>query len=435
MTGKKGMRGIALIIVISINFHPAHAIVPDKAASKLSEDDIAGLVMKLGDDDYGVRSSAQETLEKEGEPHLELLKSLKGKSGDLEVEDRLKKVIERLVLERELRELQSKSEDVSTEVKKVQKRLETTPVAFDYTGIPIDDLFKFLQERAGVAIVLDPSLSGKARNSPVTLALPAEANLTVDDALKWVVRAKDMSYQIIEPGFVYIGEKEGLLRYKTYARGNIDLDKKWKKDIYNKLVKTPVAFDYTGIPFNELLKFLQARAGVAIILDPKLSRMLDKPITLSLAPDAGFTVFTALNLLTAPYGMRWVLKDGVVFVTTISVAEIKKEEKARKAKERQVSTIEEFKNNQVRKKMTATKVALASKSTPFEDVIAFLAEQAKVKMVIDPELKDLFKSPVTLSFPKSAGINVMKALDWTVRTKDLTWEIKDGEVFIKDRDR
>lgn len=84
----------------------------------------------------------------------------------------------------------------------------------------------------------------------------------------------------------------------------------------------PISFDFVETPLSDVAQFLRDFSGVNVVLDVNaLSQLgvdLDTPVTLSLN---AVTMKSALRLLLRPLELTYVVRDGVLYITTSESAE------------------------------------------------------------------------------------------------------------------
>ncbi len=81
--------------------------------------------------------------------------------------------------------------------------------------------------------------------------------------------------------------------------------------VYQKLDTTIVTFTFSEQPLEEAIDFLQTLAGTNIVLD-KRKVEAGKTVTLKLA---NAELVTAIKLITEQVGLKWVVRDGVIFIS------------------------------------------------------------------------------------------------------------------------
>ena len=81
--------------------------------------------------------------------------------------------------------------------------------------------------------------------------------------------------------------------------------------VTQKLDTTIVSFTFSEQPLEEAVEFLQTLAGVNIVLD-KRKVEAGKTVTLKLA---NVELVTAVKLITEQVGLKWIVRDGVIFIS------------------------------------------------------------------------------------------------------------------------
>ena len=80
---------------------------------------------------------------------------------------------------------------------------------------------------------------------------------------------------------------------------------------YQKLETTIVSFTFNEQPLEEAVDFLTTLGGVNIVLD-KRKVEAGKTVTLKLQ---NVTLYTAVKLLTEQVGLKWIVRDGIAFIS------------------------------------------------------------------------------------------------------------------------
>jgi hypothetical protein len=83
------------------------------------------------------------------------------------------------------------------------------------------------------------------------------------------------------------------------------------RQIERKLDDTVVSFSFTDQPLQEALDFLGTLGGVNIVLDRRQAEDA-QTVTLKLS---NVTLRTALKFLTEQVELRWIVRDGLVFIS------------------------------------------------------------------------------------------------------------------------
>jgi tetratricopeptide (TPR) repeat protein len=97
-----------------------------------------------------------------------------------------------------------------------------------------------------------------------------------------------------------------------------------------------------------------------------------------------------------------------------------------------VTEIEE-QNREINSKLETIVVTADFKSQPLKDAVAFLANQSKLNIQVDPRAKvgDKPAPDAEMTF-KAQGLKLRSAVNWPARLNKLTWTIRDQVVFITD---
>ena len=83
------------------------------------------------------------------------------------------------------------------------------------------------------------------------------------------------------------------------------------RQVYQKLDGTIVSFTFSDQPLEEAIDFLSTLGGVNIVLDRRKVEA-GKTVTLKLT---NVTLTTAIKLITEQVGLKWVVREGVAFIS------------------------------------------------------------------------------------------------------------------------
>jgi type II secretory pathway component HofQ len=187
-----------------------------------------------------------------------------------------------------------------------------------------------------------------------------------------------------------------------------------------------VSFDFVDTNLDEVLRFLHALAGVSIVLDPHVGGQKDARVTLALT---NVSLASALDLVTHLCGLSYGLRSEAVWLTTPkrleayrarTTAELERRRKAGPAPEPP-----EW-ENRIRTALKQ-KVSFEFAETALGEVLRFLKALTGVDFVLDPELAERGKEPVTLAL---TNVSLASALDLITDQTGLSYVLKDGAVHI-----
>lgn len=174
---------------------------------------------------------------------------------------------------------------------KARKALEHT-VNVDYDGVTLADIVGDLSEKTKVRFVAD-------RTNPNASVQLRERNVSVRDLL----RRLDLAGVVID-GTVYVADEPAAIERQMRQRVSVDVDE---------------------VPLAKALQRLAKQTHTNLVLDPRLPKdARESTITLQLDD---VPLETAVRLLVEVAGLKPVLRDNVLFVTTEERADrLRKEE-------------------------------------------------------------------------------------------------------------
>lgn len=166
---------------------------------------------------------------------------------------------------------------------KARKALEHT-VSVDYDNVPLADVLGDLSEKTKVRFVADRHrLSASAQ-----VSIQLKERVSVRELL----RRLDLASVVID-GTVYVGDEAAAIERQMRQRVSVDLDE---------------------VPLAKALQRLAKQTQTNLVLDPRLPKdARETTITLQLED---VPLDTAVRLLVEVAGLKPVLRDNVLFVTT-----------------------------------------------------------------------------------------------------------------------
>jgi hypothetical protein len=198
-------------------------------------------------------------------------------------------------------------------VEKIRKTLDQTMV-LDYTGQSIHDAVEHLKEKTRLnfildhlalqqmGVLIDPGNPGNPNANPIQVHLKADRHTKVRTALQRMLNAYNLSYVILEDAVLISTEESGLHRQ----------------------MRQRVSINHKEVPLAKTLKDLAQATALNLVIDPRMAKEAQTPVTLQL-DDA--TLETTVRLLSEVGGMKAVRMGNVLFITSEARAEkIRKEE-------------------------------------------------------------------------------------------------------------
>jgi hypothetical protein len=90
-----------------------------------------------------------------------------------------------------------------------------------------------------------------------------------------------------------------------------------------KAMKTELTPDFNKVPFQDVIKLLEEKTGVTIVIDPNALKALkiDATTPVTFASKNKVTLRATLKKILGDLGLAYILKDGIIQVVTPQVAE------------------------------------------------------------------------------------------------------------------
>jgi prepilin-type processing-associated H-X9-DG protein len=191
----------------------------------------------------------------------------------------------------------------------VKKKLQEK-ITFDFTDTPFGDVIDFVRAVADVNIVLDPqAVTKEMMLKPVTLKLE---DVTVETALWHILRFLDLGLAV-QDGVVFISDQEGLEAIKE-RKPKAEEPMSPEDAAVKRKLQEKITFDFTDAPFRDVMEFLRTEGDINIIIDSAVVTAKDMqfPITLWVKE---ISIESALEYILKQMGLKFVIKDGAVFVS------------------------------------------------------------------------------------------------------------------------
>jgi hypothetical protein len=193
-----------------------------------------------------------------------------------------------------------------TSVERIRKALDQ-PVVLDFQGGSIQEALQHLREKTGMEFNLDQmalAIMGVNINDnggePIALK-SSGGKLSV--ALRKLLGARQLAYVIFEDSLLITSTELATLR-QMKQRVNLDVDE---------------------VPLAKALRELARTYAFNLVIDPKIAKDSQKPVSLSLD---GANLETSVRLLAEMAGLKAVRMDNVLFITNEECAnKIRKEDK------------------------------------------------------------------------------------------------------------
>lgn len=161
----------------------------------------------------------------------------------------------------------------------------------NYQARSLTDIINDVKQKAKVPVVLDNQVFqfGLDPNQPVVTVNLKQVKLR--DGLKAALAPYNLKFGLTAEG-VYISTEDGVITRQLRQRVTVDCD---------------------GTTFATAAKQLALDTGANVVVDPRLGKLADKPITLKLED---VPLETAVRLLAEVADLRAVRSSNVLFITT-----------------------------------------------------------------------------------------------------------------------
>jgi hypothetical protein len=193
-----------------------------------------------------------------------------------------------------------------TPIERIRKALDK-PVLLDWQGQSVMEALQHLREKTGLEFNLDQvGLAVMGVNIEAGTGEPVQmksAGNKVSVVLRKLLTPQQMAYVIYEDTILITSSELATTRQ----------------------MKQRVNVDVTEVPLAKALQELARNYAFNLVIDPKIAKDSQKPVTLTLD---GSSLETSVRLLAEMAGVKAVRMDNVLFVTTEERADkIRKEEK------------------------------------------------------------------------------------------------------------
>jgi hypothetical protein len=193
-----------------------------------------------------------------------------------------------------------------TQAEKIRKSLDQT-VNLDYSSQSFQDVIGHLKDKTGVPFVLDmftlQQMGLGFEENPTPLQIKGE-KIKLRQAVQRMLNSYNLTFVILEDSVLITTEEMGLARQ----------------------MRQRVSVQVEETPLHKALKDLARTTALNLVIDPRLSKDSQTPVTLQVE-DA--TLETAVRLLAELGGMKSVRMGNILFVTNEDRAtKIRKEESA-----------------------------------------------------------------------------------------------------------
>jgi len=217
----------------------------------------------------------------------------------------------------------------ATTAEKLRAALDK-PVTFDYTGQSLIDVLNHFRDKTGIAINVDPMAlmqmgandGGGVIPGGIVPGVPMAGggqqvqlkatNEKAGHVLRRLLNSHHLAYLIFEDAVLITTEDTALFRQ----------------------MRQRVSVDVEDVPFSKAVRNLAKAHGINLVIDPKVSKQADAPVSLQL-DNTG--IETTVRLLAELANLKAVRMGNVMFVTT--------EEKAKKIREEEPNQFDSINPN------------------------------------------------------------------------------------------
>jgi type II secretory pathway component GspD/PulD (secretin) len=284
-----------------------------------------------------------------------------------------------------------------------EKAIETglaKKISFDFAEAPLPEAVAFLRQFAGMNLVLDPSL----RERNVTLRM---RNAPLEDGLKWTCKLAGARYDLLD-GAVYIHKGQ----FPRPAP-----DPKAVERVTASLRKKKITFNFRQAPLREVKGFLEAFAGINIILGPAQKGLEDRPVT---AVVKDVPMDEALDAVCTAAKARYTVRGRAIVLLD---AQAKDPPKPKPWAPRAVADAASRKRAAER---LAEPISFNFREIPVAEAFRWLAMVTKADLVVDPEVG---KRRLTM---QAKDMQTCHALAWFCRLRGGRYEFKGNVILIRD---
>jgi len=185
-------------------------------------------------------------------------------------------------------------------------------LSVDFDGVEVSKVMEYFRQRTGVNIILD--MGGRVEREPrVTLKLN---EVQAESALAWAVRLSGLTY-VVRNQAVYVAPERSLKpewraeMRRRYARRLTDRKRGWMRQVNARLAaKIDVVF--RNEPMDRAAEQLASKGGLNIVVDAN-SVKTSRPVNYQAK---GMTVENAIKWTTELAGLRYTLRDEVIYVAS-----------------------------------------------------------------------------------------------------------------------
>ncbi|MBI1833095.1 MAG: hypothetical protein HYR84_16770 [Planctomycetes bacterium] len=215
----------------------------------------------------------------------------------------------------------------ATAAEKLRASLDKT-VTFDYTGQSLTDVLNHFRDKTGIAINVDPIAmmqmgvndgggipGGVIPGVPMAQGQQVQLKATNEKAgqvLRRLLNAHQLAYILFEDAVLITTEDAALVRQ----------------------MRQRVTVDLEDVPFSKAVRNLARTHGINLVIDPKVAKQADAPVSLQL-DNTG--IETTVRLLAELANLKAVRMGNVLFVTS--------EEKAKKIREEEPNQLDNLNPN------------------------------------------------------------------------------------------
>jgi len=201
--------------------------------------------------------------------------------------------------------------DKETPVEKIRKVLDQ-PITLNFSGQDFQDICNHLKDKTGVNFVLDQNLQQLMQigigNIPAPPGFPAAPALELkgdktrlSEVLQRFLGTSAMTYVIADNSIVFVTEDQAASR------------------VFGQRIHVKVE----EVPLQKVLKEVMRNAHFNLVIDPRVSKEAQNPVTLQLE---NTTLETSVKLLAELAGLKAVRMDNVLFITNEARADKMRQE-------------------------------------------------------------------------------------------------------------
>lgn len=200
------------------------------------------------------------------------------------------------------------------------------------------------------------------------------------------------------------------------AEGALD----WQTKLDEKLSKV-VSVNFQDITLNKALEFFRRTADVNIILDSKAADLSEKRLTLVLTR---VRAESGLAWTARLMGLDYIIRDEAIFLAKPDDVPVDWRGEMQERYRKMVGGGQEAWLADIEARLSKT-VKVAFRGDPLPQVVAFLAIESGINIVLDYHLAEVDK-PIRLE----GEMTVKSALGWMVKLADVRFVVRDEVVYI-----